>query len=137
MEAVMKLRFIAFLSFLAFATLGIAPSAHARDDEIGQCNIPFEFYAGKQKMPAGSYNIGIDLENDVMSLTEMSGKLKIFLMGSMGSLKNESDGTSVVEFSHLGNVYALEELKSEHYDWIFQTWTPKTSMGSRNAPSHV
>jgi hypothetical protein len=130
----MKLRSIAFLFFLAFATVNIVPSAHAQDDEIGQCDIPFDFYAGKQKMPAGTYNIEIDPENDVMSFTQKSGKRKIFLMGS---LKNGGDGTSVLEFSHLGNVYALEELKSNTNDWVFRTWMPEPPMDSRNASSHV
>jgi hypothetical protein len=130
----MKLKLIAFLSVLAFATAGIVPLSYAQDDEIGQYNIPFDFYAGKQKMLAGSYTITIDRESGVMSFIERSGKREIFLMGSP---KNEGDGTSLLEFSHLGNVYALDELKSDYYDWVFQTWIPEPPMNSRNASSHV
>jgi hypothetical protein len=40
-------------------------------------------------------------------------------------------------FKHSGDVYALEELKSDAYNWVFQTWVPVPPIESRNALSHV
>jgi hypothetical protein len=62
----MKLKLITFFTSLVFASVGIVGLAHAQDDETVKANIPFDFYAGKQKMLAGSYRIGINLETDVV-----------------------------------------------------------------------
>src|ERR1700722_10491689 len=102
----MKLKLITFFAVLVFASVGIVGVAHAQDDETVKANIPFDFYAGKQKMPAGSYRIGIDLETELISFTDESGKHKIFLIGTSG---DEGNGKSLLVFTHSGDVYALEE----------------------------
>ena len=130
----MNLKFIALLSVLVFASAGILGVAHAQDDETVKANIPFDFYAGKQKMPAGSYRIGIDLETEMISVTDESGKHKIFLIGTSG---DEGNGNSLLVFEHSGNVYALEELKSDAYNWVFQTRMPVLPMESRNESPQV
>jgi hypothetical protein len=130
----MNLKFIALFSVLVFASAGILGAAHAQDDETVKANIPFDFYAGKQKMPAGSYRIGIDLETEMISVSDESGKHKTFLIGTSG---DEGNGNSELVFMHSGDVYALEELKSDAYNWVFQTWVPVPPIESRNALSHV
>jgi hypothetical protein len=130
----MKLKFIMLLAVLVFASVGILSLAHAQDDEAVRACIPFDFYAGKQEMPAGCYRIGIDLETEMISVTDESGKHKIFLMGTSG---DEGNGKSLLVFKHSGDVYALEELKSDVYNWVFQTWMPVPPIESRNALSHV
>jgi hypothetical protein len=129
-----SLKFITLLAVLIFASVGILSLAHAQDDENVKTNIPFDFYAGEQKMPAGSYRIGIDLETAMISFTDESGKHKIFLIGTSG---DEGNGKSLLVFKHSGDVYALEELKSDAYNWVFQTWMPVPPIESRNALSHV
>jgi len=130
----MKLKLITLFAVLVFASVGIVGLAHAQDDETVKANIPFDFYAGKQKMPAGSYRIRIDLETELISFTDESGKHKIFLIGTSG---NEGNGKSLLVFTHSGDVYALEELKSDAYNWVFQTWMPVAPMESRNALPQV
>jgi hypothetical protein len=130
----MNLKFIALFSVLVFASAGILGVAHAQDDETVKANIPFDFYAGKQKMPAGSYRIGIDLETAMISFTDESGKHKIFLIGTSG---DEGNGKSLLVFTHSGDVYSLEELKSDAYNWAFQTWMPVPPMESRSALPQV
>jgi hypothetical protein len=130
----MKLKLITCFAVLVFASVGIVGVAHAQDDETVKANIPFDFYAGKQKMPAGSYRIGIDLETELISFTDESGKHKIFLIGTSG---DEGNGKSLLVFTHSGDVYALEELKSDAYNWVFQTWTPVPPLESRNALPQV
>ena len=127
----MNLKFIALFSVLVFASVGIVNLAHAYDDKTEKANIPFDFYAGTQKMPAGSYRIGIDLETDVISFTDESGKHRMFLMGTAAE---EGDRRSLLVFKHSENAYALEELKSDAYDWVFQTRVPVPAMA---APQHV
>jgi hypothetical protein len=40
-------------------------------------------------------------------------------------------------FKHSGNVYALQELKSDAYDWVFQTRVPEPAMERRSTSSQV
>jgi hypothetical protein len=128
----MKLKLITFFAVLVFASAGIVGLAHAQDDETGRANIPFDFYAGKQKMPAGSYRIGVNLETDVISFTDESGH-RMFLIGTAA----ESDGRPLLVFTHSENAYALEELNSAAYDWVFQTRVPVPATESRSTSSQV
>jgi hypothetical protein len=129
----MKLKLIALFTVLVFASVGVVGLAHAQDDETVKANIPFDFYAGKQNMPAGSYRIGINLETDVISFTDESGH-RMFLMGT---LADQPDGRSQLVFTHSENAYALEELKSDALNCVFHTWMPAPPMGSRNALPQV
>jgi hypothetical protein len=130
----MNLKLITFFGVLVFALAGIPNLAHAHDDETVKANIPFDFYAGKQKMPAGSYRVGIDLETNMISFTDESGKHRVFLIGTAA---DEGDGRSLLVFEHSENAYALEELKSDADDWVFQTRVPVQAMESRSTSSQV
>jgi hypothetical protein len=129
----MKVKLITLFAVLVFASVGIVGLAHAQDDETVRANIPFDFYAGKQRMPAGSYRIGINPETDVLSFTDESGH-RMFLMGTVA---DEADGRSLLVFTHSENAYALEELKSDAYDWVFQTWVPEPAIESHSTSSQV
>src|SRR6266481_2110794 len=126
----MKLKLITLVAVLVFASVGIVGVAHAQDDETVKANIPFDFYAGKQKMPAGYYRIGIDLGTEMISVTDKSGKHKVFLMGTPAG---DGDGKWLLVFKHSGDVYALEELKSDAFNWAFWTWMPVPPMFFCNA----
>jgi len=130
----MKLKLITFFAVLVFASVGIVGVAYAQDDETVKANIPFDFYAGKQKMPAGTYRIGINLGTDLISFSDESGKHKVFLSGTHDDY---GDGNSQLVFTHSGDVYALEELKSDAFNWVFQTWMPVPPIESRNALPQV
>jgi hypothetical protein len=88
---------------------------------------------GKQRILAGSYRIGINLETDVLSFTDESGH-RMFLMGTVAE---EADGRSLLVFTHSENAYALEELKSDAYDWVFQTRVPEPAMERHSTSSQV
>ncbi len=130
----MNFKLVTLFAVLVFASVGIVGVAHAQGDETVKANIPFDFYAGKQKMPAGYYRIGIDLGTEMISVTDKSGKHKVFLMGTPA---DDGDGKWLLVFKHSGDVYALEELKSDAFNWAFWTWMPVPPMESRNALPRV
>jgi hypothetical protein len=99
----MKLKLITFLAVLVFASVAIAGLAHAQDDETGKVTIPFDFYAGKQKVPAGRYRVGIDLGTELISFIDESGKHKMFLMGTPD---DDGEGKSLLVFPHSGYICA-------------------------------
>src|SRR5438105_194207 len=76
----MNFKLVRLFAVLVFASVGIVGVAHAQDDETVKANIPFDFYAGKQKMPAGYYRIGIDLRTEMISVTDKIGKHKLFFI---------------------------------------------------------
>ena len=130
----MRLKFITLSTALVFVSTAFVGLAHAQNDETYKACIHFDFYAGKQKMEAGCYRIGIDLEKGMFSFTDESGKHKIFLMGTSS---DQGNGESLLIFKHAGEVYAIEELKGDAYTWIFKTWIPVQTIESRSSSSQV
>jgi hypothetical protein len=99
-----------------------------------KANVPFDFYAGKHKMPAGDYTVRIYFEAQMILLSDASGEHKIFLSGIP-----EGDGSDKSElvFKHSGNTYALQEVKSDVIDLTFQTKVPEPAMESSVASPQV
>jgi hypothetical protein len=124
----MKFKCITFLAILVFASAGAISIAQAQSDELEKANVPFDFYAGGQKMPAGNYTIAVDLETKMITLSNDSGEHKIFLIGIP-----TGDGGAHTEliFEHSGNTYALNEVESEDIDLMFQTKVPALALESR------
>ena len=132
----MKSTIIMFLAVLVAVSAGVVGTAHAETDGTEIANVPFDFYAGGQKMPAGKYTIGMDGEGERILLRDDSGHHQMFLMGTP-----EKDGNDKSElvFEHTGDVYALKELKSDviDFDLTFPTRMPKQETASRISPSQV
>jgi hypothetical protein len=132
----MKSKIIMFLAVLVAASGGVISSAQAQDDGTEIANVPFDFYAGGQKMPAGEYIIRIDIQSDRITLRDASGEHGMFLMGTpAGDAANKSE----LVFDHSGDVYALKEVKSDVIDFglTFRTKTPQQAMASSVSPAQV
>jgi hypothetical protein len=123
----MKLK-IMFLAVMVFASIVSISSAQAQSDEIEKANVPFDFYAGGQKMPAGNYTISVDIETHTIALSDKSGEHKMFVMGTPAG---DGDDNSELVFDHSGNTYSLEEVKSDVVDLTFTTKVPGLAMVSR------
>lgn len=130
----MKLKLIMFLAVLVFALAGGLSSAQAQTDEIETANIPFDFYAGGQNMPAGHYTIGVDLESQVITLSDDSGEHRMLLMGISAG---DGDDKAELLFNHSGNTYALQEVKSDVINLTFNPRVPAQAMESRMALPEV
>lgn len=50
-----------------FVSMAAISSAHAQIDRVEKADIPFDFYAGNTVLPAGNYNIGLDVQNDSLN----------------------------------------------------------------------
>ena len=103
----MKLKFIIFSVFALVLSLGSLSSAYAEIDEVEQADVPFDFYAGSTKMPAGTYNIGIDAQSDTIKVSDASGKNGVLLLGA------PADGTGTktqLVFDRSGDTYLLREV---------------------------
>jgi hypothetical protein len=103
----MKLKFIIFSVFALVLSLGGVSSAYAEIDEVEQADVPFDFYAGSTKMPAGTYNIGLDAQSDTIKVSDASGKSAVLLLGSPADGKGKK--TQLV-FDRSGDTYFLREI---------------------------
>jgi hypothetical protein len=127
-------KFIMFLAVIVVASAGVVRSAHAQADGIEIAKVPFDFYAGNQKMPAGKYTIEIDLEGERIALRDASGRHQIFLAGIPEG--DASDNPELV-FDHTGDVYALREVKSDVIDLGFRSEAPRQAMTSGTSSPRV
>lgn len=125
------------LMMLVLMSLGVATGtislAHAQVDETEKVNIPFDFYAGGQKMPAGNYTVNIYLEGERIMLGDDSGNT-MFLMGIPEG--TGSDNSELV-FEHSGDTYVLKEVKSDVTDLSFSTKVPAVALESRRESPQV
>ena len=125
---------IMFLAVLVVASAGVVGSAQAQTDGTEIANVPFDFYAGGQKMPAGTYTIGIDLEGERITLRDASGEHQMFVMGVP---EGDADDKSELLFERSGDVYSLKEVKSDLIDLGFSTKVPHEAMASRTSSTQV
>ena len=132
----MKSTIIMFLAVIVGVSAGVVGAGRAETDGTEIATVPFDFYAGGQKMPAGKYTIGMDGEGERIVLRDDSGHHQMFLMGTP-----EKDGNDKSElvFEHTGDVYALKEVKSDVIDFnlTFPTRVPGQAKASRISPSQV
>jgi hypothetical protein len=126
----MKSKSIVFLTIMMLASIGSISSAYAQSDEMERANVPFDFYADGQKMPAGTYTIGINLETDMITLKDASGKHQMF---QAGTHEGYGEDKSELVFEHSGNTYGLIEVKSDVIDLTFRPRVPEQGMATRVA----
>lgn len=103
----MRHKFILFSVFALVLSLSSLPSAYAQIDEVEQANVPFDFYAGSTKMPAGTYKIGLDEQSNIIEISNASGKNGVLLLGSPAA--GTASKTQLV-FDHSGDNYLLREI---------------------------
>jgi len=126
-------RLLIHLSVLAAALTIVGVSvAQAQIDQTVRANIPFEFHAGKQLMPAGTYNVGLDLEGNVVRIVDISSQHSIFLMGTPAGDNNNGESPdrneSALVFDRAGDSYFLRELKGNVLDVSFAATKAKGRM---------
>jgi hypothetical protein len=112
MKSIIRLCSIALLFFMVGARL-----AHAELDQTLVASIPFDFYAGNQQMPAGTYNIKFDVGSSLVLVSDRAGHHAGFLLGT-----RENDGNnanSELVFDHTGDEYFLKDMKSSNLEMSF------------------
>lgn len=114
----MKTKLIYSVLALVLVMIGVS-SAYAWTDQVERATIPFDFYAGKRMMPAGTYNIKLDLEDNMVSLSNISDQSTVFLMGVPPG--DDGGDQSELVFDRSGDSYFLRELKSNVLDESFPT----------------
>jgi hypothetical protein len=123
-----------FGKLVALALFAVALTGAALAQDIAQmvrADIPFNFYAGGQLMPAGEYTISINPENRMVTITQKATGRGSFLLGHADEVSG--DGRTVLTFKLVdGEVYALRELRGPDLGVSFNAKRPERAMNVQN-----
>jgi hypothetical protein len=73
-------------------------------------NIPFDFYAGGQQLPAGEYHFDVDYDSHSVTLRNKTTGNSYQLLARPGD--GEGVGDAVIEFDVIGDTHLLADLKT-------------------------
>jgi hypothetical protein len=119
---------------MSIAGIGLVHSqAYAETDETLKANVPFAFYAGKQVMPAGTYSIGIDVQNRLLTIVDADEKNHQFLPAMVSGDGSDEDA---LVFDHIGDQYYLKGLKSDAIDMSVPVNERDTATASADGATH-
>jgi hypothetical protein len=106
--------------------LGFGISAHAQDVDKVAVNVPFEFVAGGQILPAGGYSVSPVSDQAFPVLVIRSYDSNAFLLPMF------FDGVSAdhaeLRFEHVGGKYFLSEVKTPAGVYAIRTPRPMTQL---------
>jgi len=96
---------------LAVFAMALTGLSLAQDDDYRvNANVPFDFYAGGQQLPAGAYQFAVNYEDHSVLLRNKTTGRSYELLARPGD--GASDGEAVVEFDLVGDTHILADLKT-------------------------
>ena len=91
------------------ALMTVAP-ATAQPNAV-RANVPFEFHAGNQMLPAGQYQITLDPVSKQVTVRAIEGGAGAFLAACQSSARDGATETSLA-FNKYGDTYFLREVRN-------------------------
>jgi hypothetical protein len=73
-------------------------------------NVPFDFYAGEQQLPAGMYQFEVNYDDHSVTLRNKTTGRSYAVLARPGD--GDSFGEAVVEFDVIGGAHILADLKT-------------------------
>lgn len=103
---------VLLISLLA-VMFGSALCANAQAGSFITANVPFEFYVGETRMPAGEYRVQMYGTNDMLQITSRdTGDVLAVL--SVNSSRSRGDVAPQLTFRNYGRSYFLAEVTLPH-----------------------
>jgi hypothetical protein len=99
---------IVFAALLSAVTI---PAAYAQTEQVAKAQIPFDFYVDGKQLPAGTYMVGVDVENKLITLTDQSNDHASFASGYQAD--NGGINTPQLLFDRVGDSYVLSEVETD------------------------
>jgi len=106
--------------------LGFGISARAQDLDKVVVNVPFEFVAGGQTLPAGGYNVSRVSDQAFPALVIRSNDNNAFLLPMF--FDGVSADQAELRFDHVGGKYFLSEVKTPGGIYAIRTPRPTTQV---------
>jgi hypothetical protein len=114
--------------FTLTCLLGLGISARAQDVDKLAVNVPFDFVAGGETLPAGTYSVSRVAPEVNRTLVIRSNDNSVFLLpiffdGSPVSVNGVSADRTELGFEHVGDKYFLS--KVETFGGVYAIRTPR------------
>jgi hypothetical protein len=114
--------------------LGLGISAHAQELDKIAVKVPFEFVAGGQTLPAGTYSVSRASSGDPQSLVIRSNDNSVFLLpsyfdGGPVSVNGSPADHAALGFEHVGDKYFLTNVETLGGVYAFSTPRAVTQVG--------
>jgi hypothetical protein len=90
--------------------LGLGISARAQDVDKVAVKVPFDFVAGGQTLPAGTYSVSRVSDKEVTALVIRSSDNSVFLLPIV--FNGASSDNAKLGFEHVGDKYFLSKVKT-------------------------
>ena len=113
--------------------LGLGISARAQDVDKLAVNVPFEFVAGGETLPAGTYSVSRVSPEINHSLAIHNNENSVFVIpmffdGSPVSVNGVSAGHAELSFEHVGDKYFLSKVQTLGGVYAIRTPRPMTQV---------
>lgn len=130
----MKSRFAFFLlAVLSVPILGLQ-MAQAQSDETLRCDVPFDFYAGAQKLPAGTYYVKFDMGSSNVQISDESSHAMFVVRNDFDDSKSSSPA---LVFDHVGDNYFLKIIETRDGDVNFAVKNAEQRLALNTSPTPV
>src|SRR5262249_17863513 len=108
--------------------------AQAQSDETIRCDVPFDFYAGTQSLPAGTYYLKFDLGSTNVQISDESSH-SMFLMKT--DFDDSKSSIPALLFDHAGNNYFLRAIQTRDGDINFAVKNAEQRLAMNASPTPV
>jgi len=127
---------------LVFALMIYPPKAHAQLEGTIEANIPFQFYAGNAKLPAGNYALRVLDNSDMMFMEISSADGSTSALFEIGAAQaNSAPAKTELIFNKYGGDYFLAKVFDEgnQYgsDVVKSRYEKDVSKGAAPGQEHV
>jgi len=130
----MKSKLALFLATVLFLPILGLEVAHAQSDHTVKADIPFDFYAGTQKLPAGTYSLRFDIGNNNVQITD-DARHGMFLMST--DINEGKDSNPALLFDHSGDNYFLKTIETSDVDINFSVTNAEKKLASNASATPV
>src|ERR1700690_2911234 len=119
--------------FTLTSLLGLGISARAQELDKIAVKVPFDFVAGGQTLPAGTYSVSRASSGDPRSLIIRSNDNSVFLLpsyfdGDQVSVNGGSGDHAQLGFKHVGDKYFLSGVETLGGVYALRTPRPMTQV---------
>jgi hypothetical protein len=102
---------VGVIAVAAMAVILSAPGVIQAQSKAIKANIPFGFYVGDTKLPAGTYMVR--MHGDTMQITDDAGHIASVLSNAI--LNRDLDRESRMVFNRYGETWFLSEVRWQEY----------------------
>jgi len=130
----MRSKFALFFAVVLFVSAVEIEIGHAQDDQAVKADVPFDFYAGNQKMSAGAYFLKFDFGVNNVEIMDADGH-GMFLLRS--DIEDTKTRTAALVFDHLGDSYFLKTLEAPGVEINFAVKDAEKKLALNASPTPV